>query len=253
MELRYIDLDTRLDAIQDRFWGLTATQRARWDELEHVAWLYHELQLEGVGVRPSDIARARAGEEGADYCDRVLLEQIRRADALLHQVRDQAQAGEALTVPTLRQWVAQLDANAGDVAFRKKDGPTEHYKHEVLAPKEILNALEALLERTQSDDAGHALEVALELLYQIGKIWPFSQWSGMCARLAASYILIEAGYPPWILPARERMNFYQAYHHEPSRMKDLFLHGVEGIFASKDVFIQERGELNTLELEEYTP
>lgn len=240
MELRYVDLDARLDAVQDRFWACDASRRTRWAELSRTAWLYHELQLEGVAVRPDDLERARAKEEGVDYCDRVLLDQIRRADHALDDVQEHALSGEALTVSHLREWVATLNAETLDISFRKKDGPTEHYKHEVLPPAEILDALDALLERTAQEDAAHPLEHAFELLYEIGKIWPFSQWSGMCARLAASTVLLRAGYPPLILPTRERMRYYQAYHYEPNRMKDLFLASIDGILTLKDAFIEAR-------------
>lgn len=246
MELRYVDLDARLDAVQDRFWQCDASMRERWAEVSRTAWLYHELQLEGVAVRPDDLQRARAQEEGADYCDRVLLDQIRRAEQTLRAVNDHAFVGGALSLADLRGWVATLNAEELDVSFRKKDGPTEHYKHDVLDPKDIVDALDALLERTASEEAAHPLERAFELLYEIGKIWPFSQWSGMCARLAASAVLIRSGYPELIIPTRERMRFYQAYHYEPSRMKDLFLESVEGILTLKDAFIDGREDAQML-------
>lgn len=246
MELRYVDFDARLDEVQSRFWDLTEARRQHWATLEHAAWLYHELQLEGVSVRTSDIVRANEDEQGVDYCDRVLLEQIRRTDRLLKIVRQSANDGQMLSVATLRGWVALLNAQDSDVAFRTKEGPTEHYKHDVLPPEQILEALQNTLEYARSEDRGHPLEVACELLYTLGKIWPFTAWSGMCARLAASFVLISAGYPQLILPTRERMNYYQAYHHEPSRMKDLFLQAMDGILTSKNVFIEGRDLIDTL-------
>lgn len=242
MELRYVDLDARLDDVQDRFWALNADRRAEWAQREHTAWLYHELHLEGVSARPSDIARALQGEEGADYCDRVLLDQIRRTDALLHHVRTEAQQETPLTLATMRRWVAMLQGQQTDVVFRTKDGATEQYKHDVVPPGEIVSSLEDLFESTEKENAGHALEIAFEMLYSIGKIWPFPQWSGTCARLAASHVLVASAYPPLILPVRERMTYYQAYHHEPTRMKDLFLAVIRGIFTSKDAFIQNEDD-----------
>lgn len=247
MELRYVDLDARLDAVQKRFFDSDDALRAQWTELEGSAWLYHELQLEGVPVRPSDIRRARAGEDGADYCDRVLLEQIRRADRVLTRVRDDAERGVAPSISQMRNWAAQLTEDEADVVFRKKDGPTEHYKHDVVAPDDIIPHLEALFEKySEGSQDAHPLRIGLELLYGIGKAWPFTQWSGMCARLAASSVLISNGYPQLIIPTKERMSYYQAYHYDPSRMTELFLNCVDGVLAMKDGFLDGRHEIPEL-------
>lgn len=242
MELRYADLDARFDAVQDRFWTLDADRRAEWAKREHAAWLYHELQLEGVSARLSDITRALQGEKGADYCDRVLLDQIRQTDALLQYVRAKAQQETRLTIAALRQWVSILQGHQQDVVFRTKDGATEQYKHDVAPPEEIVPALERLFESKEKQGGEHPLETAFEQLYSIGKIWPFPQWSGTCARMAASSVLIGVGYPPLIVPVRERMAYYQGYHHEPTRMKDLFLEVIGGIFTSKEAFTQNADE-----------
>lgn len=247
MELRYVGLDARLDAVQKRFFDSSDDLRAQWMELERSSWLYHELQLEGVPVRPSDIARARSGEEGADYCDRVLLEQIRRADRVLTQVRDDAERGVAPSISQMRNWAAQLTEDETDVVFRRKDGPTEHYKHDVLEPDEIVPYLEELFVKySSSSQVAHPLRLGLELLYGIGKAWPFTQWSGMCARLAASSVLIANGYPQLIIPTRERMSYYQAYHYDPSRMTELFLSCVDDVLSMKEAFVAGRHELPEL-------
>lgn len=247
MELRYVDLDARLDAVQEQFFECPETLRAQWTELERSAWLYHELQLEGVPVRASDIHRARSGEEGADYCDRVLLEQIRRADRVLTQVREDAERGVPPSISQMRNWAAQLTEDETDVVFRKKEGPTEHYKHDVVPPDAIVPHLEALFETYGGGPhVAHPLRQGLELLYEIGKAWPFTQWSGMCARLSASTVLIANGYPQLIIPTRERMAYYQAYHYDPSRMTELFLGCVDGVLSMKEAFVKGQHELPEL-------
>lgn len=247
MELRYVDLDARLDAVQAEFFDAPASLRERWAEREQSAWLYHELQLEGVPVRPSDIERARRGEDGADYCDRVLLAQIRRADRVLKTVRKSAEDGVAPSIAQLRAWAAALTEDEADVVFRKQDGPTEHYKHDVVAPDEIVAYLETLFKNHREGlHAAHPLRHSWELLYGVGKAWPFTQWSGMCARLAASSVLIANGYPQLIIPTRERMSYYQAYHYEPSRMTELFLRCVDGILTMKEAFIRGKSDLPEL-------
>lgn len=246
MDLRFVEVDELLDRVNALFYDSDEERQAGWRALESAAWLYHELHLEGVAVRLSDIERALRNEEGADYCDRVLLEQIRRAALLLEDVRRSGENEEPLRVATLTRWHRQFTGEP-NVIFRTVEGATEHYKHDVALPAKSLDATEAALSEAeaQRQDA-HPLRVSADLVYQLGKAWPFMSWSGACARMAASAVLIGGGYPPLVVPARERVNLYQAYHYDPTRMETLVLSCMESHLRLQEAYLQ--GSLGASEL-----
>lgn len=227
MHLRFIEIDELLDRANDaRLAASSAKQRAFAQRLQDV-WCFHELQLEGVAVRPDDIQRAHKGVEGADFCDRVLLEQIGRTLGLLSEVRRAAVEGDTITFATLREWQAQLEVEAKGQPLRDSEGPTEHYKHDVADPAECHARVEqALALLSEGATNHHPLELANEVLFAMMKAWPFNLWSGMIARLVASVAMIRGGYPPLLIGAHQRQSFYQAMHYDLARMEEVVLSAV---------------------------
>lgn|SRR5690554_3431495 len=244
MDLRFVEVDELLDQVNARFYAEDEARRQEWYAGEATAWLYHELQLEGVPVHKGDLPRAAAEEEGADYCDRVLLAQIRRGADLLVDVRSRAEDEEPLRMGVLSQWQQQLSGE-DEVQVRTTEGATEHYKHDVAPAREaIAEASRVLASAEEIRHTEHPLRVASELVYGLGKAWPFTTWSAACARLAASSALIGRGYPPLIVPVRERANFYLAYHYDPSRLEALVLRCVRAHLQAKLAFLDGKMQLS---------
>lgn len=223
MDLRFAQTDERLDEANSAYFDAPEALRAAWSTAHTAAWTFHELQLEGLSVRGDDMERALRGESGVDYCDDVLLQQIRRTHALLLDVQKIGEEERSLSLPMLSEWQARLRGE-DDAPLRSTEGATEHYKHDVSLPGAIIDEASALFRQTQrrrGDD--HAIPVANDLLYGLMKIWPYPTWSGMVARLAASAVLMGSGYPPVVFPWRDRVNVYQAMHYDPSRMETLMI------------------------------
>lgn len=224
MHLRFIEIDELLDRANEARLGASQRERDAFDRRVRDGWCFHELQLEGVPVRPEDIQRVHAGEEGADYCDRMLLEQIRRTLSLLDDVRLAAVEGRRIDLSQLKTWQATLEVEPKGGALREQSGPTEHYKHDVAEPPDHLalaeKTLAALHERGGSV---HPLELATESLFNMMRAWPFNLWSGMIARLVASVALIRGGYPPLLVGAHQRQPFYQAMHYDLARLEQVVL------------------------------
>lgn len=222
LDPRLRELDDLLDASNEALLSTSALRRREWGHRVQQAWLFHELQLEGVALVPDDIARSLGGEDGADWCDRMLLEQIRRGAELLSTVRHQGLEESELTVPLLECWHMAFCGTDCPPGYRTTEGATENYKHEVVAAAQIATALEEALARAMaSRDDGHPVEVASRLLFELMRVWPWGTWSALLARLSASVVLVAGGYPPLIIPAGERSNYYQAMHYDAKRMDAL--------------------------------
>lgn len=238
MDLRFAQTDELLDEANAAYFDAPEALRSAWDSAQTAAWMFHELQLEGVSLRADDIQRALRDEQGVDYCDGVLLAQIRRTFALLDDVRRTGEDERPLSLPMLSDWQARLRGE-DDAPFRQSEGATEHYKHDVGSPSAIIDDARVLFRSTQRRRGeDHPIPVANDLLFGLMKIWPYPTWSGMCARLAASAVLIGQGYPPLVIPWRERVSFYQAMHYDPSRMETLMIACLQRqLEAKRDVMV----------------
>ena len=225
MMLAYVNLDALLDEASEAELAASPETRAHLDEAATRSWIFHDLQLEGVSLTQDDLDRAFSGVEGADYCDRVLLDQIRRYRALTAQLRADARAGRIeWTLGTLLGWRAQLDPEGRDQGLRAEDGPTEQYKHEVLPAAGIEPALAALLQQLRADPVGeHPVQTAIHAQFELLRIWPFRTWSALVARLVSDALLLAQGYPPLIVPVHERHAYYSALHYERSRFDALLV------------------------------
>lgn len=242
MDLRFVEMDELLDRVNARYFASSEDIQARWQFLLSSVWLYHELQLEGVAALPTDLERAFDGAEGADYCDRVLLDQIRRGRDLLAEIHQAGVADEPLSLARLSYWQREISGQE-EAVFRHVEGATEQYKHETVPVSEVFAASESALSAVDANKGGqHPLRVAMDVLYDLGKAWPFMTWSGATARWTASYVLLSGGYPPLVIPARERLTFYQAYHYDPTRLEHLVLRCVEGQLRLQEQFL--KGELD---------
>lgn len=246
MDLRFVELDALLDRASAAFVESDAPTRERWRFLQLSAWLFHELQLEGVSLLRSDMERAFEGEEGVDYCDRVRLDQVRRARTLLASVQELGEEETPLSFALLSEWQRTI-LGAEAETLRTGEGATEHYKHDVAPAAEARAAAEAALAHAEGvrGDA-HPLAVATELLYALSRAWPFATWSGAVARWATSAVLIGRGYPPLVIPAGERSSFYQALHYEPSRLESLVLGVVRAQLEMQARFFAGELELSSL-------
>lgn len=220
-------LDALLDAANEAWFQLPSVrQRARILE-QRRAWIFHELQLEGVALEGDDIERALCGRPGTSWYDENRLNLVRRCAELLATVREQGQSEAPLTHQALSFWHLAISAEAAPEGLRKKEGASEHYRHDVLPPAQVEEAFaELLAETARRRRRDHPVRVAAYFVYEMMRIWPWQQWSALLGRLGASVLLLSEGYPPLVIPARERATFYQAMYFDATRMDALVLSSI---------------------------
>lgn len=229
MELSYIRLDERLDRVQlDELRSDVETQRT-FRRRFLLSWLFHELSLEGVVLDEGDLHRALAGRDGRDFCDDELLKRIRRYREAVRRMTHAAARRESVSRNLLLEYQAIICGHQARKPMRGDSGPTEQYKHPVIEPEEIDDALSALLLDLQEWQTRlHPIEQAVQAHYRLVKIWPFEAHSAAVARLVANQILYANGYPPALIHAHDRQKYYHCLHYDVSRLHSLTFASLEG-------------------------
>jgi hypothetical protein len=239
MELSYIRIDDRLDAVQ--FAQLRAPEWVQQDFHEKfmMSWIYHELGLEGVILGPDELRRALSGCEGLHYTDSELLRRIRRYRDAVRRLRLASARRDRITRGTLLEYQAILCGHQSGDPIRKDPGATEQYKHDVVLPEEIEPALKAVLAEIRHKSlTTHPIELAIDAHYKLVKIWPFEEHSAAVARLVANQILYTHGYPPALIHAHDRQRYYHALHYDSSRLHDLVMEALRAQLETRERVFQ---------------
>ncbi len=155
---------------------------------------------------------------GGHPLDRFLA--VRRHQAGLEAARERAREGGVIDVDFVRRLHVLLTEGSRD-APRQRPGlwkeaasrTTRRRGHvfRYVAPSKVEECM-ARLEREMPAWAAerHPLEVAAWLYFHLNMIHPFERLNGKVARLAATTVLLHAGYPPLIVPPEEIGGFLDA-------------------------------------------
>ncbi len=235
MELSYIRLDDRLDAVQYAelrapVWAQRAFQRRFL-----LSWLYHELSLEGVVLTADDLERAMSGRAGRDYCDDELLKRIRRYHEAVRRLKLASVKRERVTRGTLLEYQAIICGHQPRSPIRADPGATEAYKHDVVEPEDIERELNATLaDVNRRIYLDHPVELAIRTGYRLTRIWPFEEHSAAVSRLVSNQILFTHGYPPALIHAHDRQRYYHALHYDISRLHSLIHEALDTQIAFRE-------------------
>ncbi|MCB9506843.1 MAG: Fic family protein [Myxococcales bacterium] len=248
MELSYIELDDRLDAVMAAELSAPAWAQRAFQKRYLMGWAFHELSLEGVILSAPDIERALEGRDGEHYCDSELLRRIRRFREATRRLKQASIKRDRITRNTLLEYQAILSGQPSKNPIRTEAGPTEQYKHEVVTPDQIEPALKVVLDRIhRSRLTAHPIQQAIEAHYALVRVWPFEEHSAAVARLVQNQILFSNGYPPALIHASDRQQYYHALHYDVSRLRGLVLEALrdqisfrEQLFRAAPATLHER-------------
>lgn len=230
MQLNTVLIDRQL--VQYHTWRSRSPKA--WREFEHrlaLSWLYHDQAMEGIALTEEEIARALRREPGRHYSDGVLLERIQLTFSAIQTLMGRATTGRRpMELEELKSYHAMLlpegDPSAG--RYRKEETPPPHYSHEVTRPPSISYRLRRLVEAIGGEYAGqHPLRAAAAMHQDFMAIWPFDERSGTAGRLLMNDWLLRSGYPPAIIHAIDRQEYFDALGGSSDRMLAVVLEGVE--------------------------
>lgn len=242
MELAYIRLDDRLDAVLAAELRAPEDARREFNDRYLMSWVYHELGLEGCVLSAADIQRAFAGSEGRDYCDGEALKRVRRYRNAIRRLKLASSRREPITRGTLLEYQAILCGHQSRNAIRLDDGATEQYKHDVVDPAELEEALRQVICHVQQNTyTQHPIQLAIETHFRLIKLWPFVQHSAAVARLVSNQILFSHGYPPALIHAEDRQQYYHCLHYDIRRLHALVMDALGGQIRMRErLFLNNR-------------
>ncbi|MFT6396096.1 MAG: Fic family protein [Bradymonadia bacterium] len=247
MELAYIRIDDRIDAVHTAELRASETAQREFRERYLMSWVYHELGLEGVVLSASDIQRAFSGSEGRDYCDGESLKRVRRYRDAVRRLQLASSKRESITRGTLLEYQAILCGHQPRNAIRHDEGATQQYKHDVVDPSEIEEALRLIVATIERDRfLQHPIQLAIETHYKIIKLWPFVEHSAAVARLVSNQILYTNGYPPALIHAEDRQQYYHCLHYDIRRLQSLVMDALSGQISMRErLFLNPRATHET--------
>lgn len=234
MQLSLLNLDQKNARLRKLTHRLPSETLEAFHEQLRQCWVFHDHALEGVVLNHQEMARGLANERGKDVCQDAILHGIHRLYQAIDVVRRDAAAArrdELVDLELLKRMhvlvAPEKDEQAG--RYRKVDGPLGAYMHDAPGPKAISYRLRKLVEQLELDlPRLHPVRAAAAIHHQYINIFPFDQLSGRAARLLMNYWLMREGYPPAIIPASARADYFSALCASgPSDLTMLVIEAVE--------------------------
>ncbi len=211
-----------------------------------LSWIHHDNMLEGRLFRPEEIAQAlEENDEGLDRYLHPLMRRIRHYRDAVQFIWSRAHEGlPAVSIDNLKTIHRMLTPDTRDRGglYRRTSPVHRDYFQRICAAEKVPYHLRKLFEqvRSECDDACDPVVFAATVHQRLMYIYPFRRNPGTTARLLTNLLLLSRGYPPAIIPAHKRSDYYKSLtDSEPHRLADIFREAVERLLD------QDEGSLFT--------
>lgn len=181
-----------------------------------ISWIHHDNMLEGVMYRPQEIAMAlsKRDRDLPKYLE-PLMEEIRRySKAIAFVVKSAGRNCEVATSATLRKLHLMLTWDPKDWPgqYRKTSPVHRDYYQAICGPSKIPELLERTLRTCIQgvDGACDPIAHIAEMHHRLMHVYPYRRNPGTTLRLFTNLFLISRGYPPIILQAHQRDQYYKS-------------------------------------------
>ena len=215
MQLSLLNLDQKNARLRKLARRARGRSLAAYHHQIAVCWILHDHALEGAVLDEIELSRGIQNEAGKDVCEDQILDGIHRLYTAIRSVREMAQAAEPRDVDLalVKDMHVRVAPHKADTAgrYRKGDGPAGAYMHDSPPAKSISYRMRKLIETIDEDfERLHPVRRAVAVHFHLLGIFPFDRLTGRAARLLLNYMLQVAGYPPVIIPASARADYYNA-------------------------------------------
>jgi Fic family protein len=206
-----------------------------------ISWIHHDNMLEGTLYRPAEIAQALSGEDNSlDRYLHPLMRRIRAYRDTILFVHARAHEGvDAVSVENLRTIHRMLTPDPRDRGgmYRRNSPVHRDYYQQICAAEKVPYHLRKLFDQIQEecDEACDPASFAAVVHHRLMFVYPFRRNPGTTARLFTNLLLMSRGYPPAIIQAPDRAEYYEALDApEPYPLARLFRRAIAS-------FLDERG------------
>ena len=178
-------------------------------------WIYHDNMLEGGFFNPTEIMQALQDDDDAvDRYLHPLMRKIRRYRDAIDFVRREAMKGpDAVQLDSLKSIHRMLTPSPADRGglYRRTSPVHRDYYQRICPADKVPYHLRRLFELIdgEADTAYDPVGFAAEIHHKLMFIYPFRRNPGTTARLFTNLLLLSRGYPPALIPAQLRSEYYE--------------------------------------------
>jgi Fic family protein len=214
-----------------------------------MSWLYHDNALDGLVLTMEEIRLALEHHVVADPTAMTVITAVRNPRDALQIVEREAKTRRGkITVQLLHTlYDTLLDharANEKEKGVLRKEMPLHRvYVHDFLPFESIEEELEKWAKRINGAEyrEQHPIRRAANAHWHLLQIFPFAEHNGRIGRLVQAFFLLQAGYFPPVIHARERMAYYQTLRQSPSSLRNLLAASMEATLESSSRHVESLG------------
>lgn len=216
MNLTYLEVDHNRNFFDE----LSGSARDAFMDRLVVSWIYHDHALEGVVLTQADMDRFLSGKPVRNYCDGLIQKSLCRMRDLINYLYECGKTREPVTLDFIKDLHERLCDEDDEAAgrYRKRNTSPGVYNLDICPQGSISYYFHKLIETWEEELVNyHPIRAAAMLHWEYMKIFPFDDKSGIVGRLLMNYILIRDGYPPAIIHAHDRHQYFSAldgYRHD---------------------------------------
>lgn len=205
-----------------------------------MSWIYHDNALDGLVLTEEEIRLALEHHVVADPSSMTVITAVRNHRDALRRIEQEAQSRRGkITVSLLHTlYDTLLDharASEKEKAVLRKEIPLHRvYVHDFLEPESIERELEKWAKRINSAEyrEQHPIRRAVNAHWHFMQIFPFAEHNGRIGRLIQTFFLLQAGYLPPVIHARERQTYYLSLRQTASNLRSLVVDSMESTLES---------------------
>lgn len=246
MNLTYLEIEHK----RSDFDSLIGDPRRDFVDRLIMSWLYHDHALEGVVLEKDDILRALSGQPSRNWCDG----QVHKSLCRMREVTLDIFARRIdLSDPadTLRTLHARLSEPADEQAgrYRKRDTSPGVYNLDVVPAASISYYFRKFLDMLETElSRVHPIRAASMAHWELMKVFPFDEKTGMVARLFLNATLVSMGYPPAIIHARDRHHYFGALDGHRTDLIPIVVDAMQGSITAASLYKKNFVEPSTDQL-----
>ena len=237
MNLTYLEIDhhrSAFDALSGRARDLFM-ERLLW------GWIYHDHALEGVVLTQNDIERALSGQPSRNYCDGQLHKSLVRLRAAALALFEPETRRQDLSIDFIRDLHVRLcdpdDPKAG--RYRQRDTSPGVYNLDVVAQGSISYYFHRFMALYEEELVRcHPVRAAAIAHWEFMRVFPFDERTGYVGRLMMNHILVRHGYPPAIIHANDRHDYFAALDGHRSDLVPVLVEAISATIGAARTFSQ---------------
>lgn len=241
MNLTYLEIDYRRSSYD----AMPQPVREAFEERLMLSWLYHEHALEGVVLTQSDIEGAMSGRECRTWSEEQVHKSVRRLHACFEAVlRGGADASQIMTLDWIKaQHAALSDAGSEHAGrYRKRDTSPGVYNLDVVPASSISYYFRKMLDAYHNElSKAHPIRGAAMAHWEYMRAFPFDEKSGLVGRLMSSALLVSSGYPPAVIHAQSRPQYFAALGGHRTDMIPVVVDALAATIQASESFMSSHG------------